>query len=344
MSSAKSPEPKPSKASIRPSSSTSIVLISPKNEVLLLLRVKSSPWMPEAHVFPGGNVSAEQDGILPTDGGEFRMHEDNKVYRLCAIRECFEESGILLARGPEGRPLWDMPVASRDEGRKAVHGNETSFTQWLKQEGGKADIEGLIPFTRWITPEHMPRRYSTQMYLYFLPLKDDPEPHESSILNQAIVPTPSSDGGIEHTTATFLSAQEWLDALQARSILLFPPQVYLLSILSQSLFKEQTPSDIDALQRQRDALVTFINSGKPPHGQFCICPEIGRSKDSSGRLKMSLSRPGLGLESHGRIGDRERLVLLDATKPLEPRDVEIVSSRKYGALGEGIRDIKGSKL
>jgi 8-oxo-dGTP pyrophosphatase MutT (NUDIX family) len=90
-------------------------------------------------VFPGGNLSAEQDDTIPGPDDVSR-HKDGKAYRFAAIRECFEESGILLARRSDGQGLWDMPESEREAGRKAIHENQVSFKAWLSDHGAKPDI------------------------------------------------------------------------------------------------------------------------------------------------------------------------------------------------------------
>ncbi|KAK3094296.1 hypothetical protein LTR53_019442, partial [Teratosphaeriaceae sp. CCFEE 6253] len=88
---------------------------------------------------------------------------------MAAVRETFEESGILLARNNGFGRLIEVPESEREEGRRLIHDNKVPFARWLAQKGGRADIEGLIPFTRWVTPTNVPKRFTTQMYLYFLP-------------------------------------------------------------------------------------------------------------------------------------------------------------------------------
>lgn len=122
---------------VRPSAS--VVLLSPENQVLLLHRVKTSSAFPSAHVFPGGNLSEFHDGAVPGPG-DVKQHEDSLPYRLAAIRETFEESGILLARenGKDGKPL-SVPVAERDGARKAIYKNQVRFVEWLASVGGVPD-------------------------------------------------------------------------------------------------------------------------------------------------------------------------------------------------------------
>lgn len=129
---------------MEPRPSSSIVLLSPTNQVLLLRRVKTSSSFASAHVFPGGNLSEFHDGKVSPPGDPAR-HEDSRAYRLGAVRETFEESGILLARdaksagGAEGG-LLNLPSVERDAARKRIYENEVSFEEWLKTMGGEADL------------------------------------------------------------------------------------------------------------------------------------------------------------------------------------------------------------
>jgi len=105
----------------------------------LLHRVKTSTSFASAHVFPGGNLDAFHDGEIPAPESAQR-HEDGPAYRLGAIRECFEESGILLARaGSASGQLLDLDLESRKAARKAVHGNQVAFPDWLQRIDGVAD-------------------------------------------------------------------------------------------------------------------------------------------------------------------------------------------------------------
>lgn len=113
------------------------MLLSPTNEVLLLHRVKTSTSFASAHVFPGGNLDAFHDGDIPAPEAQDR-HLDGPAYRLGAIRECFEETGILLAK--KDGYLVDLPLQERDAARKQIHGSQIKFADWLKLIGAEADL------------------------------------------------------------------------------------------------------------------------------------------------------------------------------------------------------------
>lgn len=62
------------------------------------------------------------------------------MYRLAAIRETFEESGILLARNNGFGRLIEVEDSEREDGRKQIHANKVEFPKWLASKGGRADI------------------------------------------------------------------------------------------------------------------------------------------------------------------------------------------------------------
>ena len=126
----------------------SILLISPSNEILLLHRVQTSSSFPSAHVFPGGNLSPSQDGKIPAADSSER-HVDGPAYRLGAIRECFEESGILLAKKNDGSDsLLEVEETERERARKEIHAGKLKFLDWVEAQGGVVDTGS--PQTRFV--------------------------------------------------------------------------------------------------------------------------------------------------------------------------------------------------
>ncbi|CAK4031308.1 related to NUDIX family hydrolase [Lecanosticta acicola] len=335
-----------------PRPSSSVILISPQNQILLLQRVKQSSSFPSAHVFPGGNVSEFHDGRAP-DPEHADRHVDGEVYRNAAIRETFEESGILLARNNGFGRLIELPEQEREQGRRQVHGNEVSFPQWLAQKGGRADVDGLTPFTRWVTPTNVPKRFTTQMYLYFLPtLSSTPmsEGLQADGEEEVEIPLPTTDGGKEHTTARFLPASAWCRLAQEGRIILFPPQFFLLHQIAQHFDDLTSPTDYgsisrtpqsrEELERRRKKLVEFVKSGTPPWTEKCISPSVlpprNGKKREDGRNVLGLNRPGPELETSGakRAGVSEECVLVDFKKE-GPRRLAVISREE--ALAGGVK-------
>lgn len=337
--------PKDKKTPAVPRPSSSVLLISPNNQILLLQRVKQSSSFPSAHVFPGGNVSEFHDGRCPEPDQPGR-HEDSEVYRMAAIRETFEESGILLARNNGFGRLIEVDEGEREEGRRAIHASQVPFTKWLAGKGGRADLDGLTPFTRWVTPTNVPKRFTTQMYLYFLPTLSSTPISEGQAESEAEIqiPNPTTDGGKEHTTARFLPASAWCRLAQEGRIILFPPQFFLLHQLAQFFDGLASPTDYASISRsavpreeleaRRKRLLEFVKSGSPPWTKMCISPTtmppaFGRKRED-GRQVLALNKAGPELEGTEREGNREQCVLVDFKRE-GPRRLVAISREE--ALG-----------
>jgi 8-oxo-dGTP pyrophosphatase MutT (NUDIX family) len=112
----------------------------------LLHRVKTSSSFPSAHVFPGGNISA-QDGDFPP-AGHPDSHDEAIHYRRAAIRELFEESGILLALDKRTGRMIRVNAQEREKGRHAIHKNEITFSEWLKKQSVAAEPDTGQPPTQ----------------------------------------------------------------------------------------------------------------------------------------------------------------------------------------------------
>jgi 8-oxo-dGTP pyrophosphatase MutT (NUDIX family) len=290
-------------------------------------RVETSSAFPSAHVFPGGLLS-EQDG--PTAGAlDPLRHRDSSAYRLGAIRECFEETGILLARSHKSvDQLLLIEEHEKQLSRLAIHSGTVRFHDWLARQGGQADTGGLIPFSRWITPIHLQKRFTTQMYIYMLPMEQPLASRYAVKENQNVAMVPTTDGGLENTAVEFAPVERWLERARSNEIVLFPPQVYLLQLLAPLL--NDCGASNSNLQRQRVAVMRFLSTSVDASGttwnDLCICPKAA-TKLIDGRMLLDLKSPGPELEGHGRSGDHSRVILAMFTKE-GPRNVEVRSSNQ----------------
>lgn len=183
---------------------------------------------------------------------------------------------------------------------------------------GNINAENLIPFTHWITPTGLKfaRRYTTQMYLYLLPITTT-----STYDSEVDFQDPTPDGDIEITSAKFLSATEWLRLARSGSVIMFPPQILLLTLISQFLDPSTPwPSD-EELEVRRKELLDFIHGDHPPWTERYMSPTIiGLNPDK--RLILGLDSPGRELEGSKVKGDNERVILVNFRKE-GPREVEV---------------------
>lgn len=145
-------------------------------EVFLQHRVRAMAFASNMHVFPGGGVD-ERDrangvdwvGPSPAEWAE-RLGQPEELSRalVCAaVRETFEECGVLLAGGPDGplTPSADELIRARSE----LVDERASLADVLSRRGWSLRTDLLHAWSNWITPEVEPRRYDTVFFLAELP-------------------------------------------------------------------------------------------------------------------------------------------------------------------------------
>jgi glyoxylase-like metal-dependent hydrolase (beta-lactamase superfamily II)/8-oxo-dGTP pyrophosphatase MutT (NUDIX family) len=138
-----------------------ILLRDPEDpKVFWVKRAKTLAFMASYHAFPGGQRDAA-DAEVPILNAE-NLHDS--VMRVTAVRETFEETGALIARGVENLSA-ERCAALRDE----LHSGRASFKDLLEREGLALDASLLIEVPRWVTPESSPRRYNTRFFAAWLP-------------------------------------------------------------------------------------------------------------------------------------------------------------------------------
>ena len=147
-------------------------------EVYLLRRVRGMAFAGGMHVFPGGSVdladaSAAVGWAGPTAADwavDLTTSEPLARSLVCAaVRETFEESGVLLA-GVDGQDL--LPDVSSDDWeaeRVALEGRQHSLSELLARRGLVLRSDLLRPLAHWITPEVEPKRFDTRFFLARLP-------------------------------------------------------------------------------------------------------------------------------------------------------------------------------
>ena len=141
-------------------------------EILMLLRHPSTAFAPGALVFTGGKVASGDatPELRHRCGGAVGMEPAALVWRIAAIRETFEESGVLIAHDSIGGELVSGNRAAALQGYRApLNRGELDLSRFVDDEDLILACDRLEPFAHWITPEWRPLRFDTHFYLASLP-------------------------------------------------------------------------------------------------------------------------------------------------------------------------------
>ncbi|XP_007474840.2 acyl-coenzyme A diphosphatase NUDT19 isoform X1 [Monodelphis domestica] len=225
-------------------------------EILMLQRTQSSGFLPGAHVFPGGVLDTSDSstdwlqvfkpyhgppGFGLTSFGRPResypevpfesqtqshsLIPEDVAHRICAIRETFEESGVLLLH-PAGAETLHLPRAfvlpdDLASWRTRVREDPRQFLQLCQRLGCMPNIWALQEWSNWLTPfvKKGGRRYDTKFYICCL--QEKPQ----TFLDM-----------IEAIKCEWLTPTEAIKKFEDEEILLVPPQFYEIRRLTQFAF------------------------------------------------------------------------------------------------------------
>jgi glyoxylase-like metal-dependent hydrolase (beta-lactamase superfamily II)/8-oxo-dGTP pyrophosphatase MutT (NUDIX family) len=160
-------------------------------EVFMLRRSERANFAPGAYVFPGGRIDAADRSAdtaslcMGMDDAaasrELDIAEGGLAFRVGAIRECFEEAGLLFARGVHanvGDDLLaiDTPAAIAEfiDLRRRLNAGELAFTDLCRERGLQLACDRVNYLAHWITPMGLPRRFDTRFFIAVAPPAQTP--------------------------------------------------------------------------------------------------------------------------------------------------------------------------
>ncbi len=220
-----------------PKESATVILVrrhpSDAWNVFLARRHSRSSFMAEAYVFPGGQIADDDRDedlrnfiSMPPDFDPRALLQDDSLSPetaqslfVCAIRETFEETGVLIARRRDGSPL---NLNSKEQNarfaayRGDLNAGRTTLGEIARRENLLFPLDTLVPYAHWVTPEFLPKRFTTRFFLAALPE------------NQSA----ATDRG-ELTDSLWARPEEVLRRYHGREIVLMPPTLKTLEELAR---------------------------------------------------------------------------------------------------------------
>ncbi len=138
-------------------------------EVFMVVRHHAIDFASGALVFPGGRVEDDDHAFAARLDAAEPGHAT--AFRIAAIRETFEECGVLLARPRGSAGLVNAGTLKRvgDRHRAALNAGAIGFEAVLEEANLEPATDALAHFAHWITPAHQPKRYDTQFFLAAAP-------------------------------------------------------------------------------------------------------------------------------------------------------------------------------
>ena len=176
---------------------STVILLREPYKVFMVRRELNQNFLAGVCVFPGGKMDAQdrdEDLALLARGidgtqakvllNEPDLDERTALGLFCAaIRELFEEAGILLAYSSDGSLIDFTDQGTREkfnDYRRAIHEKELSLKDLARQENLTFAVDSLLPYSRWIAPGIVKKRFDTRFFLCRLPRgqKTDYDPVE----------------------------------------------------------------------------------------------------------------------------------------------------------------------
>jgi 8-oxo-dGTP pyrophosphatase MutT (NUDIX family) len=137
-------------------------------EVFMLRRNRSAGFVPGAWVFAGGRVDAA-DAAVSLWSGDTVPSNPSPGFWMAAVRELFEETGVLLARDVRGEFAPDASHEVVASWREKLLEDECTLADVLSGLDARIAADRIVHFAHWITPVAEPRRYDTHFFVGAMP-------------------------------------------------------------------------------------------------------------------------------------------------------------------------------
>jgi recombination protein RecT len=252
-------------APVRPAATILLLRDTPGGlEVLMTRRSEHASFAPGAYVFPGGRID-EGDAQAHAVAARRPTQSDLQLTQaIAALRESFEELGVLLARhAGDGRPVQAAAVAAMDRSTAA---NATPFAEQCAKRGLRLATDRVFPFAHWITDRDLPKRFDVPFLVARMPEDQLPTADET-----------------EQFEPVWIRPAEALERHKARRFFMIFPTVRTLERLAAFATVDAV---LDACAQEQPLFTSSPRAGllrgeparymesDPPYGELAlVCPD-----------------------------------------------------------------------
>ncbi|MBO6555217.1 MAG: NUDIX hydrolase [Pseudomonadales bacterium] len=232
----------PEDVPIRPAATVMLIDDRPDLQVFMMERHANTVFAGGMWVFPGGAVDHQDDASYYAKIATHRtdaeasalmgLESGGLAYYMAAIRETFEEAGILLAlHRHDERPLrLNSSNQQRFESlRDQLNAGDTSLKSILQQESLLADVGQMHYVARWITPLGSPRRFDARFFIACIPSEQIPIHDDGELVN-----------------STWMSPQDILERAEQEEMVLMSPTLRMVKNLAAF---QSAPQVIESVEK-----------------------------------------------------------------------------------------------
>ncbi|HAK51583.1 MAG TPA: NUDIX hydrolase [Gammaproteobacteria bacterium] len=226
-------------------------------EVFMVVRHHQIDFASGALVFPGGKIDPGDYEARDYCAHADSINNDHLALQVGAIREAFEECGILLARDWAGELIEGKRLSQLESHRDQLNNSDISIAQFLHDEELILACDLLQPFSHWVTPSMMPKRFDTHFYL-----AEAPEDHVAV------------HDGHESVDSIWISPTDVLEGAKEGKYTVILPTRLNVKMLGESETLDQ------AMSMARDRTIVTVEPWTEERDgvkYLCIPPEAGYS-------------------------------------------------------------------
>ncbi|HZS46119.1 MAG TPA: MBL fold metallo-hydrolase [Blastocatellia bacterium] len=192
-----------------PKDAAAVILLRNPDDPMVywVRRAEHLQYLGGFHAYPGGQRDSA-DASIEID---HCPDDTSRTMRVCAIRELFEETGVLLAQGVQ----W-LSAEERNRLRHEISNNSKGFADLVSAHGLRLDGTLVVEAGRWITPAFSPRRFDTWFFAAWLPEGQEPDVQL---------------GELEF--GEWIRPADALDRWRRGKVLMVPPTIHALEVLAK---------------------------------------------------------------------------------------------------------------
>jgi 8-oxo-dGTP pyrophosphatase MutT (NUDIX family) len=242
---------------------------APAIEVFMLRRTGSAAFGAGMYVFPGGRVDPA-DGTTEiarycrglddaTASARLGVRRGGIAYWIAAVRECFEEAGVLLADRRDGEP-----VRPRDDDRHAVHDGELGLVELCRRDDLVLDLSTTHYVAHWVTPVGEGRRFDTRFFVSAAPPGQEPLHDEKETVDSLWVRP--DEALLQHAAGDLMMMPP-----TAANLAFLAPHGTVDEALAAAAAVEQPPRIQPKLRRDGDG--TVVGIAMPDDDDYADLPE-----------------------------------------------------------------------